>query len=248
MRVEIGRAVAIGAAFAVVLSAAPALLATASPNRRPPAAVRAAAVPLHWDRVSCFAYSPAARGYACLDSSAGADAGDPGLRDFETWTPPPDTAWNGHKAVVLVADKIHVFPIAEKAYDDSKRVVHHRGARAAVKAAIDRGYRRPVGRARALRADSWKRVGGVWLLFQTWMHEGDASYENHGSLRLSCRKPADLQSGRLVVADNQAEQAAAFAAAGADVIAVGFVEVDGGEGAEYYNTDYIRIDLRALCP
>jgi hypothetical protein len=210
--------------------------------------LRANAVSLRWDRVSCFAYSPAARGYACLDASAGADSGDPGLRDFETWTPPPSTAWHGHKAVVLVTDKTHVFPIAKKEYDHTNRIVHTRAARAAVKQAIARGFRQPVAHGKRLPIGTWKRVGSVWLRFETWMHEGDASYENHGSLRLSCSKPSKPKSGRLVVDDNQAEEATVFTASGADAIAVGFVEVDGGEGAEYYNTDYVRIDLRTLCP
>ncbi len=235
------------APVAAFLCAALAPLSAASPGKAP-ATIRARAVPLRWNDVSCFAYSPKARGYACLDFSAGADSGGLGLCDFETWTPPGDTAWNGHKAVVLVGDKLHVFPISEKSYDHSNRIVHMRSPRSAVKQAIARGYRLRVAHSLRLPIGKWQRISRAWLRFDTWMQEADASFENHGSLRLSCSQPSKPDAGQLVVENNQAEKATAFVAPRADAIAVGFVEVDGGEGAEYYNTDYVRIDLRARCP
>jgi hypothetical protein len=207
------------------------------------AGLRAVDVRLRWDRPSCFGYSAADRGYACVDFAVGADAGDPGLGDFEQYAAPAATAWHGHKAIALVAAETTRLAIASKEYDRSRRIARERTPRAAVKLALARGYRRPVRRSRPLPIGRWTRFHGTRLRFDTRMHEGDASYQNHGQLRLRC------PSGTIVtvVADNQAESAVAFAARRAPTLAIGFVEVDGGEGAEYYNSRYIRLDPAALC-
>jgi hypothetical protein len=198
-----------------------------------------------WSDADCVAYSRQTRRYACFDASLGADAGVPGLRDFEAVTP-PDSAWCGHKALVLVAEQNEIISISQKEYDWTKQIVRSRSTRQAVRLARDRGYARRLLAKRALPAGQWQSFHNVWLRFDTRLREGEASFANHGSLRLSCEKPLSNDGGK-VVADNQAERASAFAAFGADTIVIGFVEVEGGEGAAYFNTNYVWIDLRAHC-
>ncbi len=216
-------------------------LALASPNGKKSAGK-------NWTDVECFGYSKVAEGYACMSFSVGCDGDDPGVRDFENYTPPKDTAWNGHKSIALVASEIRELPISRKEYDQDSPIKRFLTLAEARSVATGRGYRAPVSRRTTLQNGKWKRFHGVWLRFDTRVHEGSASYQNHGSLRLSCTRPDGETKGTVVVADNQAERARAFAAPGARALAVGFVQADGGEGAEYYSTDYVHVDLERCRP
>ncbi len=134
-------------------------------------------------------------------------------------------------------------PISHKEYDATSIIKRFRTLTEARRVAWKDGYQSSVSQRMGLKNGKWKRFRGVWLRFDTRMHEGSASYQNHGSLRLSCTRPDEKTRGTTLVDDNQAEHATVFAATGAKSIVVGFVEVDGGEGAEYYNTDYVLVDL-----
>ena len=142
----------------------------------------------------------------------------------------------GQQRVAALVD-LHVEPAIE----------HHRSEDEAVRGVIADGYDVPVPRGVPLAVARWTELAGIWLRFDHDVHEGSASFENHGSLRLSCAAPAGPESGRLVVENNQAEAAIGFSVEHERVIAVGFVEADGGEGAAYFNTAYERLDIEQMC-
>jgi hypothetical protein len=100
----------------------------------------------------------------------------------------------------------------------------------------------------ALLAGRWSAVGRLTMRLDVRTHEGDASYEHFGELRIRCPKSADpvaidlrrrgLKLGGLVQVFLSPDRTRA---------AVGIVGDDGGEGAMSFTLDTAVIDLTRVC-
>lgn len=229
----------------VTATFAVALLAAGAPERP---------IDTRWDRPACFAYSPEASAYACLDFDLGADDAGPNRfrpMDFERWVPPAGTAWRGHKAVHLLGGDLDVgLLIAEHPYGRGRAMVRGRSAREAIRTAAARGFSVPVSRAIPLESGRWTEILGAPMRFTTRYHVGDASEYAIGSLQIACRgRGGDDANGRTIelLTHLRGASAVAFVAPGATTFAVGVLEEGGGEGSAYFATLYLYVDPRRVC-
>jgi hypothetical protein len=220
-----------------------ALLGAASGAVRPPDTPS-------WDRLQCFAYSPAAHAYACFDFDLGSDVVGPnGIRpmDFERWVPPAHTAWSGHKAVHLVGSELDTaLSIAEHPYGRGRAIVRGRNAREAIRSATARGFS-----VRALRAiplgerpldENSGRIGALHDALSPRRRER----VRDRSLQLDCGNEANARVIELLT-HLRGASAVAFAAPRATSFVVGVMEEGGGEGSGYFGTWYLHVDPRRVC-
>jgi hypothetical protein len=205
---------------------------------------------LEWTQPACFAYAADKQGYACLDLAIGSDStsGDELLpMDFTQWKPLPETAWNGHKAIQLLADEVTTIDIAKKEYDIESPIVHTHTEAEALGLMREQGYRTDTSiEGKPLESGQWVDIQGVSLRFRSRLEAGDASEHYIGSLQLICQG-AILSSAVELLPEGRGQEAYAFATPGARHIIISLLEGSGGEGAWYIQSKNLRIGLDKYC-
>jgi hypothetical protein len=126
------------------------------------------------------------------------------------------------------------------------------GGRATTKpAVIERelatlGMTRLQTRPIALPVGKWVTVGKVALWLELDVHEGDASYENFGELRVRCSdatQVVDLRKRGIELGDT----ARVFLSPDLAWAAIGIVGDDGGEGTIGFALDTVMVELDRVC-
>ncbi len=195
--------------------------------------------------------------YACLDFGANADNADPmspGVFDWATWTinNPGGGAWSVEKGIAFASftegGQRAPIIVLHKPYDTTKAV--RTGTNdATVLAELERLGFKPVVLASGQlpREGRWVEFADVWLRFESWSREGDASFSYHATLDMRCtatREPVPLfKDGD----DMRGYAAWAFAAPRARGLVVTTVGVGGGEGSGGFGTRHTLVDVRGLC-
>jgi hypothetical protein len=175
-----------------------------------------------WPEPSCFAYSEARRGYACIG-----------------WTATNEGREARRGAVDLIGARgreRHVVwdggGVGGGGVDARMRALGFRSGR------IDRVE---------LSDGGWKRVGSYGYRYQVRLHEGDASFEYSASLWLRCPDRTEIEMALRDDVLEQGERAVLFAAGGAREVALAVQGADGGEGVEVRTLDTMVLEPAAVC-
>ncbi|MGN6107001.1 MAG: hypothetical protein ACTHU0_17985 [Kofleriaceae bacterium] len=98
-----------------------------------------------------------------------------------------------------------------------------------------------------LAPNAWVRIGGEQLRLGIALHEGDASIEYFGDLRLRCAAGTEIVFDLRAEDFELGETAWAFRSPDGAWLAVSVVGVDGGEETFVYTIDTAVIDVAASC-
>lgn len=195
-----------------------------------------------WTLPECIA-SSADGGFACRDFEFTTDEHRGGsMRDIDPrrHAPRSGVAWGARRSVVMLGEAITSLDLMVRPYDADGEVRIERSSAAATRELEAAGYDRPVAASLELTAGRWIRLGALWLRFETHHHTGDTSEHDVGSLRLACADP--MGPTVELLGPLRASRAFAFVASSASsAIAIGWMEIGGGEGALSIATHYRRI-------
>lgn len=177
----------------------------------------------------CFAYAPSRQAFACLGYAADSEE-------------PPRS---GFVDVVGVAGGV---PIVESHLAWRSR----RGA-VVPRSRIDRrlaelGFLAAMPRGARLAPGTWVDAGAFRIGFDLRLHEGDASFEYFGDLKVQCPDSSELPLGVRRRGLELGEEAWAFWTTDAPwVVALSVLGEDGGEGVTDRWINTLVVDARALC-
>jgi hypothetical protein len=109
------------------------------------------------------------------------------------------------------------------------------------------GLRRLTTKPIKLPGNSWQQVGAEQLFLRLDPHEGDASFEMFGDLKLRCSTTNEVMFDVRGAGLEIGEVAWVFRSPDSNWLAVSIVGEDGGEDTADYTLDTVVIDVRASC-